>query len=527
MAQPAHPLVLAVIDGWGLNPNRSESALADAKTPIYDRICAQHARTALTASGELIGMKPGEAGNGETGHRVLGLGRAVERPAQTIHEAIIKDGDGGIAHHPVMQEMLTRLRRLGGAVHLFGIASPAANYSHQYHLAVIAALLSHEGFDVWVHAFADGVDSPRLKAVDCMAELMEDLAGAENARLATVMGRAYAMDGIGVADRLPLAFDAIAHGLGPQIEHGPSHVDEHEKKGTPPHLAPPAVHVNYRGIRQDDALLLVNTRQDGFLSLMSALVSDDFSLFERVNGRPLPSGAYSLCELVPPLDETVQPFFGMTKLSGSFSEAVATAGLRQLHLADPQIAAKARLYQTGGRAEPLPGESFQIVDPPARTKFEKKPELSAFDMTDAALKAIKKETHDVIVLNFSNVSLAARLGDPALARKAAEAIDKCLGKIAAQIEKRGGVFAIASTYGNAESMVDPETGAPQPGNTTNRVPFVLMKGGKTKTDVPLRQGTLADIAPTLLGLLGIEPPAEMTGRSLIEVQEEALPRAAL
>ncbi|GAK44319.1 phosphoglyceromutase [Tepidicaulis marinus] len=525
MAHPAHPLVLAVIDGWGLNPDRSSNVLADAKTPIYDRLSARNARTALTASGEAVGMKPGEAGNGETGHRVLGLGRPVTRPAQIIHDTFIADGGGNIASHPVLQDMLARLRRLGGSVHLFGIASPAANYSHQYHLAVLAALLSHEGFDVWVHAFADGVDSHRVKAVDYMAELMEDLAGAENARLATVMGRNYVMDGVGIGERLPAAYEAIVHGLGEQIEHGPSHVADYEAKGIPPHLVPPGVHTQYRGIRQDDAILLMNLRADGFQSLMGALTSDDFSLFER-QGRADLAGAYSLYELMPPLDGAVQPLFAMETLTGSFSEALAEAGLSQLHLADPAIAVKARLYQTGGRKDLLPGETFQIMEPPPRTKFEKKPELAALDMAGEAVKAIKKKSHDVIVLNFANVSLAARTGDVTLTRKAAEVIDKCLGKIAAQLEKRGGTLLITSTYGNAETMTDPETGDIYPGNTTNRVPFVLVRGREGGA-APLRPGTLADVAPTLLGLLGVDPPAGMTGASLILTDEETSPRAAL
>lgn len=525
MAHPAHPLVLAVIDGWGLNPDRSNNVLAEAKTPIYDRLSARNARTALTASGEAVGMKPGEAGNGETGHRVLGLGRPVIRPAQTIHETFVSEGASGISSHPVLQDMLARLRRLGGSVHLFGIASPAANYAHQYHLAVLAALLSHEGFDVWVHAFADGVDSHRVKAVDYMAELMEDLAGAENARLATVMGRNYVMDGVGLAERLPAAYDAIVHGLGEQIEHGPSHVAEYEAKGTPPHLVPPGVHMHYRGIRQDDAVLLMNLRADGFLTLMDALTGEEFSLFER-KGKADLAGAYSLYELMPPLDGAVQPLFAMEDLQGSFSEAIASAGLTQLHLTDPALANKARLYQTGGRKTLLPGESFEIMEPPARTKFEKKPELAALDMAGEAVKAIKKKSHDVIVLNFANVSLAARTGDVTLTRKAAEVIDKCLGKIAAQLEKRGGTLLITSTYGNAEMMTDPETGDVYPGNTTNRVPLVVVRGGQ-EAPVQLRPGTLADVAPTMLALLGIEPPAAMTGASLVVTDEEMSPRAAL
>lgn len=506
------PLVLVLLDGWGICAEREGNALAQARTPIYDRLAGTSPHAVLAASGEAVGLPAGRPGNAQAGYMTLGAGRPVTQSLVHINRAIQDDGAQSIGANPVFTQIVQRVRPLGGAVHLIGMASPGGIAGHQHHLAVLAALLSHEGVQVWIHAVTDGRDTSPQAGIDCLAELLDDTAGAENATLASLMGRAFAFDDPADPAALAAAVKAIADADAPYTEYPAAHLDQCYLKGMADDRIAPVITQKYRGIRQDDAVFLVNLRPDLGRGLMEALLASPAAR--------LLAGAYSLCELDGPARERVEPLFSEAPARPTLSETLSRAGRTQLLLTETIAETNLSLFLRGGTSTIFNGETIGVAETPPLAKLERRPELAAADLVAEAIASIKKADRDFLVLNLPNVAVLGRTGNLRATIEAAEAVDKSLGKLAAQIEKRGGVMAITGAFGKGEIMVDAETGKPWRGPTRSNMPFTLA-GLPARERRELRFGTLADVAPTILGLLDVPVPEAMTGRSLILDPEQA------
>ena len=506
------PLVLALLDGWGIRAERDANAIALARTPIYDRLAATAPHTLLDASGAAVGIAPGRSAYAQAAYATLGAGRVVEQTATAIARRLHGNGAAGLAAHPTLQKLVARVRPLGGAVHLVGMVTPSGIAGHQHHLAVLAALLSHEGVKVWVHAIMDGQDARPQSGIEHLAEFLDDIAGAEQAALASVMGRTYGFDEGSEQAALAEAWRAMAQADAPTAEYPTAYLDQCYRKGLNDDRVPPALGSGYRGIRQDDAVLLVNLQPNDALTLTAALV--DPVAAGLAQKAPALCGVCSLVRLDGALGDTVEALYENATFSSSFSEALSHAGQKQLVLTEPAVEANIWNFARGGHPSLHAGETVLVTDTPPR--IEKRPELASAALTAEVLTALKARDHDIIIVEFANAAMLGRTGNMRATIAAVEAVDKCLGKIVAQIEKRGGVLALCGTYGKAELMIDPETGGPWRATTTSGVPFLLKGGPRGLT---LGNGSLADVAPTLLQLLGLNVPPGMTGRSLLTAAE--------
>ncbi len=517
-ATSTEPVVLAILDGWGNRADTDGNALANAKTPIFDRLAARGMRTMLAASGEAVGLGPDQPGNVEAGHRAIGSGRTEPQFATRINAAFAGDGPEPIADNRELQNLILKARSVGGAIHLVGLISPAGVEGHQYHLAVLAALMSHEGVQVWVHAILDGEDADAQSGADCLGEFLHDIEGADNAQLASVMGRRYAFDRLQREGQTGLALKTIAEAGAISVDYAVPYVAECYDKGLCDADIPPAILTGYGGLRQDDALLLALLRADGATPLIQALSGDAAAPVTLT----APIELSAICSLTPlayPLRDQIPSLFEEPRLNGTLSEALATAGKRQLYLCDETSPYALGTYQLGGRPAPFEGETHTVLKSPKRQQFEKKPELAALDLAHETVATVKAGKADAIIVHFPNVGLAARTGDPALVKKAAEIVDKALGKITAILEKRGGTLMITSSHGNAEDMRVDDAGKANARNTRAAVPLVVDGPPAVMTETVLKPGRLQDVAPTLLSLLKAPTPQEMTGMSLLVSNE--------
>lgn len=508
------PLVLVLLDGWGIRAESEANALAEARTPVYDRLAGSGLHTVLAASGEAVGLGAGKSGNVQANYMTLGAGRPVEQDILRINRAIQDQGPRGLAANPVLQKLIHRVRPLGGAVHLIGTVSPGAVVGHQHHLAVLAALLSHEGLKVWVHGVLDGIDARPRSGIDYLAEFLDDIAGTEHATLGSLMGRAYAFDETQEQTLAKAAYRTLAFAEAPRAEYPSAHLGQCYAKGLDDDRVTPVMTQNYRGIRRDDAVFLVNLRPDVGTALMRELLGAETGA--------LLSAACALTELSSDGLDRVEVLFERQPVPSTLSETLSRAGRSQLLLTETITEKNLSLFMRGGSERIYDGETIGVAETPPLSKIEKRPDLSAADLVGEALDAIKKGERDLLIVNLANVAVLGRTGNLRATVEAAEAIDKLLGKLAAQVEKRGGVLVITSPYGKGELMRDPETGDVWRGPTRSNMPFTLVGA---EPGVALRFGTLADIAPTVLSLLGVAVPEAMTGRSLIVAAEQTPEKA--
>ncbi|MEQ9519574.1 MAG: hypothetical protein RLN89_09055 [Parvibaculum sp.] len=519
------PVVLAIMDGWGNRADADANAIAEAKTPIFDRLAARGVRTMLATSGEAVGLAPNQPGNAEAGHRAIGTGRIELQANLRIAKAIAGENGESLSDNPQLRALVQKAKSVGGAVHLIGLISPAAVQGHQYHTAVLAALLSHEGVQVWVHAILDGEDSKPMSGADHLSEFLDDIEGAENADLASVMGRRFALDRLRRPTQLSRALSAMGDADVPVTEYAVPYVAECYDKGIADADVPPAVMPAYRGIRQDDLILVSLLRPNAATPLLLGLLGGDDAPVKHTRHLDI-SAVYSLGPLAPPLAERTTPFFDLPRLNGTLSEALAASGKRQSHISDATFPEALGMFQTGGRTALFEGETRLVVPGPKKQQFEKKPELSALDMADELVSQVKANKADVYLIHFPNVAYAAHMGDQGLARKAAETIDKALGKITAILEKRGGTLVITGSHGNAEDMRRDDEGRINASNTRTAVPFIIDGPKGFANTLGLKPGRLSDVAPTLLTLLNLSIPQEMTGQALLVSAEAELHETA-
>ncbi|GAB5378344.1 MAG: 2,3-bisphosphoglycerate-independent phosphoglycerate mutase [Acuticoccus sp.] len=499
------PTLLMIMDGWGWREEREANAVRLADTPNFDRFHAQNPHAFLKTCGPDVGLPEGQMGNSEVGHLNIGAGRVVMQELPRIDNAI-KTGD--LAARIVKSGIVDRTKAGGGTVHLLGLISPGGVHAHQAHAAAVAKVLTDEGVPVAVHAFTDGRDTPPRSGAGAIATL--EAALPEGATIATVIGRYFAMDRDQRWDRMERAFEAIAAGKGATAASADAAVAAAYAAGTTDEFIEPAVIGGYAGLGDGDTVICINFRGDRAREILSALLLPDFDGFARTL-TPKIAAAVGMVSYGGTLDKVMTTLFPPEKLTDGLAETVSRAGMRQIHMAETEKYPHVTYFLNGGREEPFDGEERILVPSPKVATYDLQPEMSAPELTEKLLAAIAGDDYALIVVNFANPDMVGHTGSLEAAIKAVETVDDALGQVIAAISQKGGALVVTADHGNCEMMVDPETGGPHTAHTLNDVPVIAMAPGVDA----LHDGRLADLAPTLLALLGLPQPDAMTGKSLI------------
>jgi 2,3-bisphosphoglycerate-independent phosphoglycerate mutase len=503
--QKRRPVMLVVLDGWGWREDAADNAVLQARTPTFDRLWATCPHALLRTSGLEVGLPEGQMGNSEVGHLNIGAGRVVVQDLPRISGAF---KSGKVADAPALRGLIARLRQSGGTCHLMGLVSPGGVHSHQDHTAALAHLLADDGIPTLVHAFTDGRDTPPRSAGGDIARLSAALP--RSVQIATVSGRYYAMDRDKRWDRVAKAYDALVAAEGPHFPNAGSVIADSYARDVSDEFVLPSVVADYRGMQDGDGVLCYNFRADRVREILAALLDPTFSGFPRKRTVRFAAAA-GMTQYSEALDAFLETIFPPQTLDKVLGQVVADAGRTQLRMAETEKYPHVTYFLNGGEEAQYPGEDRTMVPSPKVATYDLQPEMSAPELTCKAVAAIGSGKYDLIVLNYANPDMVGHTGSLPAAIKAVETVDAGLGRIADAIAKAGGALLVTADHGNCEMMRDPETGGPHTAHTTNPVPVLLQGGGSG----PLRDGRLADLAPTLLELMQLPKPGEMTGTSLL------------
>ena len=503
------PLVLCILDGWGYRAEREDNAIAQARLPVWTRLMAECPHALVATSGRDVGLPDGQMGNSEVGHMNIGAGRILTQELPRIDAAI---ADHSVARNAALTGLMAAVKATGGACHILGLLSPGGVHSHQDHLAAFARMLDGAGIPVRIHAFLDGRDTAPQSAAGFMEKFLNDIAALKNTKIATVGGRYYGMDRDKRWERVEKAYAAIVEGQGAAAADPISAIRASYAASVTDEFMLPAVMPGYGGMRDGDAVLMGNFRADRVRQMSAALLDPAFDDFAR--GRKLRfAGAVSLTEYSKGLTKFMGVMFPPQQTTNMLGEIISRKGLTQLRIAETEKYAHVTFFLNGGAESEFPGESRILVQSPKVATYDLQPEMSAPEVTDNIVRAIENQRFDVIIVNYANGDMVGHSGILKAAIKAAEAIDVALGRLDAALRKAGGAMLISADHGNLEMMRDAASNEPHTQHTLCRVPVVLVNGPQ---DVrALNDGRLADLAPTVLELLGIAKPQEMTGHSLL------------
>jgi 2,3-bisphosphoglycerate-independent phosphoglycerate mutase len=504
--QRRRPVMLVILDGWGWRDDPRDNAIRQAKTPNFDRLWQTGPHGFLHTSGKDVGLPEGQMGNSEVGHLNIGAGRVVIQDLPRIDNAI---ASGDIERASALVALIEKLKQSGGACHLIGLVSPGGVHSHQDHAAALAKILDRAKVPVWVHAITDGRDTPPQSAADDLKRLIAALP--QSIRIATVCGRYYAMDRDKRWDRVEKAYNAIVDADGPRFADASAAIADAYAGKKFDEFILPAVIGDYRGTKDGNGVLCFNFRADRVREILGAILEPKFSAFPRKRVIQF-AAAVGMAEYSEELDKLMGGIFPPQDLANVLGEVVADAGRTQLRMAETEKYPHVTYFLNGGREEQYSGEDRIMVPSPKVATYDLQPEMSAPELTDKAVAAIGSGKYDLIVLNYANPDMVGHTGSLAAAIKAVETVDAGLGRIADAVQKAGGVLLVTADHGNCEMMRDPQTGGPHTAHTTNPVPL-LLSGARNRALVA--DGRLADIAPTLLELMELPQPQEMTGRSLL------------
>jgi 2,3-bisphosphoglycerate-independent phosphoglycerate mutase len=512
------PVVLCILDGWGHRPQHDNNAIEQANTPTWHAMMRECPHALIDASELHVGLPEGQMGNSEVGHMNLGAGRVVMQDLPRIDRAI---ANGEVAKNPLLQEFIGKLKRSGGACHLMGLLSPGGVHSHQAHLIALAKIVNGGGAPVTVHAFLDGRDTPPSSAKQYVAEVASALSGLSNVRFGTVGGRYFAMDRDKRWERVELAYNAFFGEAPYKAADAVSAVASAYARGETDEFVKPTLIEGFAGIKDGDGLLMGNFRADRARQILTALLDPAFDGFQRKHVARF-AATLGMVEYSTALAKFMPALFPPAELSDTLGEIASKAGLKQLRIAETEKYAHVTFFFNGGEERLFPGEERILVPSPKVATYDLKPEMSAYEVTDKLVAAIEADKFDLIVVNFANTDMVGHSGNLQAAIKAVEAVDRCLGRLRAAVEAKGGAILITADHGNAETMVDPVTGEPHTAHTLNRVPVIVVGAAGRKVS----DGKLADVAPTLLELMGLPKPAVMTGHSLLGPREDARARAS-
>ncbi len=503
------PAVLCILDGWGWRPDPTDNAIAQAVTPNYTRMLADCPHALLATSGHAVGLPTGQMGNSEVGHMNIGAGRVVSQDLPRIDLAI---EDGSLARRPALLDLIAKAKAAKGAVHVMGLLSPGGVHSHQDHIAALVRVLAQAQVPVFVHAFLDGRDVPPQSALGFLKTFAATVAGLPGVRLATVCGRYYAMDRDKRWDRVAKAYEAMVDARGVNFSDAHSAVEESYKTGVTDEFVLPCTVGDYAGMADGDALIFANFRADRAREISLALLDKGFVGFDRPRIVHFCAAA-GMTEYSDELNKLMTRLFPAENITGTLGELVAARGLKQLRIAETEKYAHVTFFLNGGRETVFDGEDRILVPSPKVATYDQKPKMSAPEVMTRLEEAIASGKYDLIVVNFANPDMVGHTGIMSAAIEAVDEIDACLGRLRAAVEKAHGVLLVTADHGNIEMMKDPVTGAPHTAHTTLDVPILAVNA---PAGTRLVDGRLADVAPTLLDLMGIPTSPQMTGHSLIE-----------
>ncbi|MDO6590985.1 2,3-bisphosphoglycerate-independent phosphoglycerate mutase [Loktanella sp. D2R18] len=498
------PVVLCILDGWGLRDDSVGNAPKLADTPNFDAIM-QGPHAQLLTHGRDAGLPGGQMGNSEVGHTNIGAGRVVAMDLGQIELAI---EDGTFAQAEALQAFIAKMKASGGRAHLMGVVSDGGVHGHVDHIIAAAKALDDAGVPTVIHAITDGRDVAPSSATEFMQVLQAALPKA--VQIATVIGRYFAMDRDNRWDRVQTAYDAMVNGQGAQAETPQAAIDAAYANGKTDEFIPATVISDYAGFAAGDGLFCLNFRSDRAREILAAIADPAFDAFDRVQP--------DLCALLGMVsysdrhDDWFETVFPKRDIQNTLGAWVAKHGLRQFRLAETEKYPHVTFFLNGGIEEPAAGEDRFMPKSPKVATYDLQPEMSSGEVTTAFVKAIG-DGYDMIVTNYANPDMVGHTGDLDAGIKACESVDSGLGQVLAALKAAGGAMIVTADHGNCETMIDPETGGPHTAHTLNPVPVALVGGPEGAT---LREGRLADLAPTILDLMGLELPPEMTGRTLIQ-----------
>jgi len=510
---PKKPLMLMILDGWGIATDSATNAVALANTPNLDALLRDYPHTRILTSGMAVGLPEGQMGNSEVGHLNLGAGRVVYQDLTMITKAI---QDGDFFTNPVLLDCIARTRAAGGRLHLSGLLSDGGVHSHNTHLYALLELAKKEGLsEVFIHCLLDGRDTPPQSGADYLEELETEIKRIGIGRIATIMGRYYAMDRDNRWDRVAKAYNAMVLGDGECHKSSSSAIRSSYSAGVHDEFVVPCVicsaDLPVGTVQDGDGFIFFNFRSDRAREITRALALDDCSGFAREN-RPKLASYVCMTEYDATFGLPIA--FEQEALKNILGDVLAKAGKTQLRIAETEKYAHVTFFFNGGVEEPFPGEERCLIPSPKDVAtYDQKPEMSAYQVTDELLKKLDEDRFDVVILNFANCDMVGHTGIIPAAVKAVETVDACVGKLIARVRELGGAALITADHGNADQMRDTD-GSPFTAHTTNPVWLVLVDD--SRKGAKLREGgRLADIAPTMLEMLGLPKPAEMTGESLL------------
>lgn len=504
--------VLMILDGYGLNDTIKGNAVAEARTPVMDNLMKEYPFVKGNASGMAVGLPDGQMGNSEVGHLNMGAGRIVYQELTRITKEI---EDGTFFENPALLDAVNNCKENDSALHFFGLLSDGGVHSHNTHLYGLLELAKRNRLsNVYVHCFLDGRDTPPTSGKDFVAALSREMKKIGIGQVASVMGRYYAMDRDNNYDRVKLAYDAITKGEGLTATDAVEAVQQsYDRDETDEFVKPTVIIENgepLATIKDKDSVVFFNFRPDRAREITRSFCDDDFTGFDRGQRIDTKFVCFSDYDPTIPNKEVAFPKVAVTN---TFGEWLAANNMTQARIAETEKYAHVTFFFNGGVEEPNEGEDRILVNSPKVATYDLKPEMSAYEVCDKLTDAIRSGKYDVIIINFANPDMVGHTGVEGAAIKAVEAVDECVGKAVEAIKEVDGVMFICADHGNAEQLIDYQTEAPFTAHTTNKVPFILVNYDPAYT---LREGgCLADIVPTLIETMGMEQPAEMTGKSLL------------
>lgn len=507
MNQKAKRVVLCILDGWGVEEASTSNAIAAANTPNFDRFLAQYPHATLNTSGLSVGLPEGQMGNSEVGHMTIGSGRVIYQDLPKINQAL---ESGKLAE--LLQPLAKSILQKTGTCHVMGLLSPGGVHSHQNHFLACALTLSQAGVNVNIHAFLDGRDTAPKSA----AEYVQTFAGAihshPNITIQTISGRYFAMDRDQRWERIEKAFQAIVFGKSEGEFADPLEVIHASySAGVTDEFFVPSCRVGYAGMHPEDGVLMINFRADRCIQLLTSLSDPTLSAFER-NGFQHKGPAQGMTAYSQSLQKHFSPLFVNEPIQDTLGEVVSALGYKQYRIAETEKFAHVTYFLNAGQEEPFPYEERVLISSPKVAHYDLQPEMSASEVTEALLKAMREEEARLIVVNYANADMVGHTGSFDAAKKAVETLDVCLGRIENVALAEGWYVLITADHGNAECMLDIATHEPHTAHTTNVVPCVLVH---SDYEGSLASGGLQDVAPTVLELMEIRVPDTMTGHSLL------------
>ncbi|WP_262694039.1 2,3-bisphosphoglycerate-independent phosphoglycerate mutase [Kordiimonas aquimaris] len=500
------PVVLCILDGWGYSDDIAHNAIKQANTPTYDRLWDTCPRAWLATSGLAVGLPDGQMGNSEVGHMNLGGGRVVLQDLPRIDTAI---ADGSLANNPALVAYIEKLKLSNGTAHLMGLLSPGGVHSHQNHMVALANIITGAGVPVSIHAFLDGRDTPPRSAIAFIEAFEGKINDPSLAKIASVSGRYYAMDRDARWDRVEKAYDSImgnethkASSAIAAVEHGYAHDLNDE-------FILPTIIGEYTGMKDGDGLLMANFRADRAREILTAFLDPNFDGFARKHLHNF-SAAAGMSEYSEALSTFHSVLFPSAALKNSLGEVLANHGIPQLRIAETEKYAHVTFFFNGGIEPVFEGEDRILVPSPDVATYDLKPEMSAHEVTDKLVDAITSGKYGTIIVNYANPDMVGHTGVMSAAIKAVETIDGCLARLETAAKEASAALLVTADHGNVEMMTDNETGQPHTAHTSFDVPIIMVNDTRK-----IENGCLADVAPTILSIMGIAQPEEMTGNNLL------------